>query len=442
MGALNTFYQKHKKPIITTLVLLCSILGITFSYLYGATNPDSAKYANLMALDYEAKQQSINFLRGYVKLDDKLDGKDKYQKNIEMQYKTIYKYSYYNSFLLSSSTKGEPASYTPTINKYSDGSDLFTIDISRLAMVRNYWDLSYMESIGLPLFRYPVKREHNDIMAKKPDINFGCYISSTQAYDIAIEMGLIEDGEKDEQLIIDAFNTIIDPDNDIYLTLSWSHIVSTFTINNIYVNSKKFLFLLDDSQKTGSFKKYGDYYQAFGYWDRNVIFTHAPNVFSFNSLLYFDIRNRYNNISLFINNVLDKNYAKEGSTIHFYTQSKDLVELSKNIDKAYLATGKGNLIYLLVAIVFFELLLLSQTSMVSLKGKRRSFSIIKFLMPAIPFLLLWLVVSIMMLLPSQLVFAYFTFNYIGNSVSLIFLAVVILSGFIWNAFGEDDEKII
>lgn len=443
MKRFKDFYAKHKTGSLKGLVLLFSCLGILFSYLYGVSNSDVNRYANLMVLDYEAKQQNINFIHGYVELDSSLDGKEKYNKNINLQYKTIFKQKLYNSYLLSSSS-AEIIQYDSTIYRYSTKTPISSLGEYQLARVRNYWDYKYMESIGLPLFYINENTSKNNIGSKKQGINYGCYISSTQAFDIGVELGLLEKQESDLKVIREAFNKIIAPDNDYYLHLKKSGREPIFTINNIYINSERFVSLLNNEQLADLHRTYGDYYKSFAFWNKNTIFTNCDgsNVFSSGSLLCFDIRGSYNNIYLFMNEVIGKNYVNEGSTVHFQSQNKSLDSLSKNINDAYANTKKGNLVFLLVSILFFELLMYFQITLISTKSPTRKSYFLKAFLPSIPFALLWLIVSMMLMSSSTYALSYAVFNYIGNGVSLVFLTVVILSGVLWNKFGEDDEKII
>lgn len=444
MKRIKDFYAKHKTGSLMGLVLLFSCLGILFSYLYGISNSDVSRYANLMVLDYEAKQQNINFIHGYVELDSSLDGKEQYNKNINLQYKTIYKQRFYNSYVVSASSEGI-SQYSSTLYRYSDKTPIFSLGQYQIARVRNYWDYKYMESIGLPLFYVNEGSTKNNISSKKSGINFGCYISSTQAFSIAVELDLIDDNETNPELISKAFNEIISPNNDYYLNLKNSSREPLFTINNIYINSPKFLSILTDEQKSAENSRvYGDYYKSFAFWNENTIFTNcdSSNVFGGGSVFCFDIRGSYNNMNLFMNEIIGKNYISEGSTIHFQSQVKKLDALSKRINDAFSNTKKGNLIFLLVSILFFELLMYFQITLVSTKSNNKKSYFLKAFMPSFPFIILWLFISIMLMSSTTLIFSYTVFNYLGNGISLVFLAVVVLSGMLWKSFGEDDEKII
>lgn len=405
------------------------------------SSPDVVRYANLMAVDYELKQQSINFIHGYLELDSKYSEAEQYTKNIEYQYKTIYRQNCYNSYLLSTSN-GEPIKYNSAIHSYPNGPVLAESENYQVAMVRNYWDYLTMESIGLPLFYINEEATKNNIKPNKQDIDFGCYLSTTQAYDYSIKLGLLTKGEKDHQKIKDAFNTLISKTNNYYLELTSGSDKYTFTINNVYIDSEDFIFFLNSEQLHKTNKQQGEYFKSFTYWNKSTIFTHARDIMVKGSKLYFDIRGSYNNINLFINNVLGKNYAKEDSNIFFQTQSGVLTKYSNNVNEAYRKDGKSKLSLLLFSIISFELLFFSEIYLVSTKSKNKFISILKHLLPTFTFIFLWIVISIFLLGSSNILFSYLTFNYLGNTIIIVFLAITVLSGFIWKAFGDEDEKII
>lgn len=445
MGRLKEIFNKYKNIIMCAAVILTSCAGLFFSYLYGTSNQSVSLYANLMVLDDKTKKQDINFLNGYFELNNEFDPAYAYDKNIAIQYKTIYKQRYFNSYLLATSGTA-PKQFSSSLYYYSTKTKIDDLNNYSVAMVRNYWDGAYMESIGLPLFYITTSSTKNRInayKAKKPDMDFGSYISSTQAYEIAIKSGLLKYGENDANKIRTAFYSIIEDDNDYYLTLSYGEKPYKFAIQNIYIDSN-FDYLLNDDQKSVSPTNYGDYYKSFSCWNKNTIFTWAPDIFKTGSTLYFDIRGSYNNINLFIANILGENYPLDGSTIHFRTQTENLDEISKSVDKACTPYGKknGNIIYLILAVIFFELLIILHVNVVSIKCKNKALSILKFILPVIPFVALWTILQIATLSSSTLLFVYTYFNYLGNTISIVFLLLIVISGIIWRAFDDEDEKVI
>lgn len=441
MQKLAKIFKKYQTWFLSSFVVIFSSLGILFSYLYGLSSPDVVRYANLMAVDYELKQQSINFIHGYLELDSKLTELEKYNKNMEYQYKTIYKQNCYNSYLLSTSN-GEPVKYNSTIKDYSSGSVLATADEYKIAMVRNYWDYLTMESIGLPLFYINEESTKNNIRPTKNNITYGCYLSTTQAYDYSTKLGLLDEGETNHQKIIDAFNTLISKSNNYYLELTEGANKYTFTINNIYVDSNKYSFFLTNEQIQKNNRFLGKYYKSFEYWNKSTILTHARDIMVKGCKLYFDIRQSYNNINLFITNVLGKNYAKDGSNLYFQSQFRVLKEYSKNINESYRNGGKSKLLLLLFSIMSFEILFFSEIYLVSTKSKNKIIAILKHVAPTFSFILLWIIISLFLFGPSSILFAHLVFNYLGNTISLVFLAITVLSSFIWKAFDDEDEKII
>lgn len=445
MGKIKNLIKKYQSAILAIGVVLFSSLGVMFSYIYGYTSSDVQLYSQLMTLDNELKnQKDLNFIHGHITNPSTLTAENGYKKNVELQYKTIYKALYYNSYLLSTyASNNEVVKYSSVLNDVTDEEYSLALDDYSIAMVRNYWDSDYMESIGLPLYDTNDGKGHQNIGAKKSIANFGCYISSSQAYDIAIKLGLItSDSNKSE--IKTAFDVLINPNNDYYLTLGSSFITAKYTINNIYIDTA-FTWLMNDYQRSSDSNKKGNYYKTFSFWNANTIFTYASNVFVNGSNLYFDIRGSYNNINLFITNVLGKNYSADGTSIHFETQDKKLNNLSLKIDETCKTSKSGRIIYLLFSIIFFELLLLSHIYSISTisKKEKRLYKYAKMFLPFASFAILWLLIQvILMFTSSPLLSIYASFNYTGNIVSLVFIAVIIVSGFIWKAFGEEDEKII
>ncbi len=441
MHKVMEFFRKHQTGILSSFVIAFSILGTLLSYLYGMSSPDVVRYANLMAVDYELKHQSINFIHGYLELDSRYTDSERYTRNIEYQYKTIYRKNCYNSYLLST-FNDEPIKYDSSIRAYSNKTVIATSGDFEIAMVRNYWDYLTMESIGLPLFYINEAETKNNIKPNKEDIDFGCYLSTTQAYDYSIKLGLLNNGERDHQKIKDAFSTLIAKDNNYYLELGYNGNSYTFTINNIYINSDEYLFLLNSEQLQKTANLHGNYFKSFAYWNSSTIFTHARDIMINGSKFYFDVRGSYNNINLFFNNVLGKNYASDGSNVFFQSQKCLLNEYSNNVNNSYRNGGKSKLILLLFSIIFFEFLFFSEIYLVSTKSKNKIIALIKHLLPTFPFVLLWLFISLFLLGQSHILFSYLTFNYLGNTIIMVFLAITILSSFIWKAFDDEDERII
>lgn len=429
-----------KSAIWSVLVVLFSIIGSTFSYLYGASNSEVELYSSLMVLDKKVKEQDINFLHGYYELSDSFNKSQEYDENLELQHKTIYKHLFYNSYLLSTEDY-VPNAFTTSVVKYKDTDCSYKLDDFNLAMVRNFWDYQYMESIGLPLFFINEADRKNRINLRNPNMEGftrGCYISASNAYEIASDIGLIDENNSDIDSIRKAFNWLISDDCLYYLSLAHKDISAKFLIRNIYIDDD-FSYLLTDDQKSIGPKRYGNYYKSFSYWNKNTILAYCPEVLSKGSTLFFDIRGSYNNISYFINDVVGNNYSKFGGKLHFKTQTEDLVELSAQIDNILQNPHKGKIIYFILSCLFFELLLIANIFNLSYKSKNKFGRIIKLLLPILCFVLLWTGLYFFLLKSTALLFVYTTFNYIGNAVTLVFMLVTIVTGIIWGSFDEDED---
>lgn len=434
---IKIFLNKYRVALLCFGVILTSSMGMCFSFIYGTSNPNILLHANLMAIDAKAKKQNINFIHGYLKLDDSMKKTEQYNYNLSLQYKTIAKYFYYNSYLASTNDNGI-VDYKTTLYSYSTKTELCDLGDINVAMLRNYYDSEYMESIGLPLFLTEIG---NHIGSNKSGVNYGSYISASQAYQIAESLGFLDFGEKDVEKITEAFSLIIDPQNDYYMYLNSPSYGATFCIRNIYID-EAFDFLLTESQREASSRDYGNYYKSFTYWKRNTIFTYSENMFSLGSTLYFDIRGSVNNINMFISQILGKHYSMDGSTIHFETQTEHLDEYSKNVDEACRKSGKGNIVYLLLAILFFESLLVVYIYLISEKFKKKWLDMLMFFLPLLPFLGLWLILCCLLFNSSLLCIIYYNFNYLGNAIVLIFLTIIILCGIIWRHSDDKNKKVI
>ena len=96
--------MKNKRVFIGLMFVvnsLLSILGISFSYLYGASKSSTIAYAALMSLDAKVKsQENTNFLHGSLSYNPSLGSvaESEYNQFLNLQRKTKSNYSYYNSF--------------------------------------------------------------------------------------------------------------------------------------------------------------------------------------------------------------------------------------------------------------------------------------------------------------------------------------------------------
>ena len=433
-------YSKYETIILTALVIIFSSLGTVFAYYYGSTNPDVSLYANLMALDAKGKEQSINFLHGYYEQPNTLSEQEKYKENLKLQYKTIYKHRSYNTYLIATNKNGI-TNYSSELHNYNTEEKIRDLGIYNVAMVRNYWDYEFMEGLGLPLF-YHSNSPSNRINSKKAGISFGAFISSSQAFNMSVYMGYLDEGETNKNIIKEAFTKLISEDNNCYLSLTCQTGISTFDIRNIYID-KKFSFLLNEFQSSEKNKKvYGEYYKSFSCWNENTIFTYSEGIFSQGSRLCFDINDGYNNIDQFINKVLSRNYSIKGGSIHFQIKGQNLESYSKNVDIACKNKNNGTIILIVLSVVFFEALLICYVSLLSKRSKKKAVNVIRYLLPIFPFVILWTFVGVFALNTSLLSSIYFVFNYLGNAISLIFFALFLLFGIVWRHLDEEDVKVI
>lgn len=395
-----------------------------------------------MTLDYELKEQKdLNFIHGHVVRDKTMDAVDCYKINLDQQWRTMYRQKYYNSYLVSTDNN-EIKTYSTSLSSYSTKAELLSLEKRSIVMLRNFWDYDYIESLGLPLYWKNPKTNKNNINPQKENIDYGCYISSSQAYKIALDMKLIDENS-DIAAVKNAFDQIIDRDNDYFLSVDDNTKIYTFTINNIYIDSK-FLNWLPASERSYYSRFYGTYNSVFDFWNNNAIVTHAPHIFMRGCNLYFDIRGSYNNIDLFIDNVLGRRYAEDGTTIHFETQTEKLEKLSSQIDESCKYVTTGEIAYLLLSIAFFELLIIfhfvNLTARKINKNKFHSFFIL--FLPFLPFLITWLSASVFLMFVKNFQLIYSCLNYTGNAVSLILITAAIVGGFIWRSIDDENKKIV
>lgn len=437
MKNFRNFFHNYINIVFAVIILICTSMGMLFGYLYGASDSKVSQYSSIMSTDLRAKKEDLNFLHGYVDYTTNMKAIDKYKNNLSLQQKTIYKYRYFNSYLLSTKNKQVVDFHT----NFVDNGNETTLENTHLAMVRNYWDASYMESIGIPLFYINEKNEKNNISSKNKDIDFGCYISSSHAYNIAARIGLLNDGETDESKIKTAFFKLINSPDSYYLRLNSVKGENTFTINNIYIDTPFFMKLLTKDQQYISDHNFGNYCYHFAKYNRNTIFTHAQDLFSDESFVYFDIIESTSNISLFLENVVGKDYLTNSMKIQLDTGFESVDSLSEVINKAYSKTSKGNLAYILLSFLFFELVIFVQSSYISLRNTKRYSWIFKLLLPSMPFICLWLFLSLMMLFTNNTASLFFIFNYMGNIVTILFLLVITIFSIVLKLLGDDDEKL-
>lgn len=432
--------KRHINKLIAALVVLFSSFVVIFACMYGYTNQDVHLYANLMTLDYEAKQQKdLGSIHGSIKKPFTLTKREMYDEQIDLQYKTIYRYKYYNSYLVST-TDGVINEFEVTINN-ANTSDSKSLNNMTVTMVKNFWDDDFMESIGIPLYWKNTDPNKNNIGTHNPAVaRRGAYVSASQAYEIATKEGLLSDNS--EESIKAAFDTIIAKDSGYYIKLKCRNIEESLTINNIYINPS-FAYLMSDKQNSTNTEEYGDYINDFVYWNPNAIISHTPELMMNGSSFHFDIRKSYGNIKMFVENVIGKDYSRNGTTISFKTQNKELTNISNNLDRICSAKTKSNVIYLVLSIISFDLCLMFEIYLLTGKRQRnakKAVTIFKLLLPLLSFVLMWIVGYIFVFITNNYLLLYTFGNYIGNAIGLIFLLTVVINGIIWRK--SDDKKVI
>ncbi len=424
--------NKVLRVLSLVLVYLFSTLGISFSYAFAVNLSDVQFYSVLMAVDHEVKQQkNLNYLHGYVTYSKAMSNEDIYKDAIGLQYKTIYKEKYYDSYLVSSN-QNETIHYDIDTNITG-----VSWNSASIVMVRNFWDGTFMESMALPLFWNNTGSDKNNIRAKNEKAQFGSYVSTSTAYDIVSNNGMLAANDGD---ISKAFTALIE-DKEFVYTANANDRSCTFTINNIYIDPS-FDNLLTKDQKQSYSSVYDHYYKTFYYWNKDAIVTYAPTLFQKGSTYYFDIRDNYSNSDLFIGNVLGKEYSQRGLSINLKTESKDLKELSARLDKLSNKESKANFVFLILAIICFEALLFVHFNSLAfaVKGKRKLGAIIRHLSPLLPFVFLQVILYPLLLLLNNYYLIYSIFSFSGNIIILVFLVLIILSGFVWRVLDEDSTK--
>lgn len=421
------------------LVVSCSLLAMFFSYAHGYKSADVSFYSALMSADKETKKQGndLNFCHGTLIYGDSISSKDQYDSSIAFQHKTIYKHAYYNSYVVSS---------------YKNETILYDVDTglnnetnwnkASIVMVRNFYDGSYMESLGLPLFDPDGKAEnHNHIRTKSANASLGSYISASSAYEIVSNNGMLSKNHDD---VVSAFKELLNDKEYAYKLSSSNKNFDgnlTFSVNDIYIDSG-FEYLLNDNQKSISDISYGNYYKTFCYWNKNAILTYSPDLMETGSTLKFDIRKNYKNFDLYFGGVLGYDYALDGKRISFESSNKILVEESELMNKTSIEYSKKDIGYLVAAIVVFEALLLIHSYFISFftKEKINKKNIWFYLLPAIPFVLIQLFTYFYLLFTGNVLFIDRVFNHAGNMVVFIFSLIIVANGFIWRKMDSDEKN--
>lgn len=417
------------------LVLIFSPVAILFSYLYGSSLPAVKTFSSLMAADHEVKsQKDISYLHGRLFLDDSFSNQASFDKEIELQYKTIYKQQYYDSYLVSS-RDNEAVNYS-----VSTGIDNMQWNTASVVAVRNFWDSAMMESLGLPLFWINTSDNKNNIGAKHDEADFGSYISSTAAYDYVKNNGMLDAANGD----VSAAFTALLADNPVY-SIAYEDTTYSFSINNIYIDPD-FSYLITSDHRSYANGLYDDYYKDFSYWNKNAIISYArnktKNLMLDGCTLHFDVRNNYYNFDLFFKNVIGYDFAQNGMTIELSVQDKVLTEYSNNLNENSASQPSGNNLYLALAIIWFELTLIAHVSNIHFGSSKQPFArkLLVHSLPVIPFIVIQFVMHMMLLITKDYYLAYSAFYLTGNIVILAFLFSIIDVGVIWSLFDEKPNR--
>ena len=415
------------------LVTISSIGSVACAYLYGSSKTSSKFYSILMSLDAQVKkQENTDFLHGTLQyIGDSKTEADKYNDFLAFQRKTKTKYNYYNSFLVSSFDG----------NKYIDYDTDFDIaDVplkqSKLIQVATYYDYYYMESIGLPLFKYS---SSPSVMTAKNNANFGSYISASYAEEIVSKNGMLE---ANNYVLEDAFNQLLNDEsyvfnihNDFYKEGQ----VITFSINNIYIDDDH-IDMLGEFQKSVQKTRYGNYSKSFDYWFKNSIFTFSSSIFSEGCSYVFDIRKNYGNSDRFFSNVIGYDYAINDYSVSFLRESGDIYKESAMMNEAsadYHQSAK--IVYLVFSIVLFVFAAVSYELFGSKFDRQQKCVFVA--LPAAVFVLFQLVFYLLLGLNSNgFSLFYRFFNSIGNIICLIAIISIIINALVWDYYVRKSER--
>ena len=416
------------KFFTTALLLVFSSGGIVFSYLFGSTTYDAKVYSALMTIDAKTKSQKlVSYLHGYLEFNKSINAEDQYKTALDFQHKTIYKGAYYSSYLVSSSIDG--------IKKYSVNARIPNTNLTdaTIAMVRNFWDKNYMESLSLPLFFVENEDGKNNIKAKNANAEFGSYISSSHAYELVSKNGMLENNNGD---IKKAFTELLN-ETDYFYELTCNEEVYSFSVNNIYIDSN-FTSLLTEKHKLVSSDYYGHFYKDFSYWNNGAIITYSPTIFIKGSTFCFDLRKNYNNARAFIHNVTGDNFIEKGIKFHFQNETENLEELSKIINSSKNNSINNRNVYFVLALILFETTAIIHFISVSLINKETSNKkrFIKYTLPLFPFILIQLIGTFYLLFSKNYFNFYLSLSYIGNIIIIVFMVCMLVSAYCWRLLND------
>lgn len=433
-----SFLRKHLFVIKTILVLLLSCAAIGTAYLYGTTNKAVTIQANLMQVDQiinPEKATKQKFLHGKVHFDSVLTNKQQLEKSEDIMKRTLYqyRYKYANTYLVSSF--GEET----RLYKAETGiTDLNWSNFS-MVMVRNFYDGYLMENIALPLFKNFSK---NGIRPKNENANFGAYISAKTAYKFVMQNGMLEKNNGD---VAKAFDELIS-DDKFYFSVdcekyplnpgssgNWK-----FTINNIYL-TEEYSYLMDKATAAEESSKFRNFYKTFSQWNDECLLTYSEQIFVQGFVLNFDIAGSYFNYDFFLRNVVGSDYSENGMSLEFVDNNKNINQYAAEINKNSVSKDRINYIYLALSIALFTLLLLVFISMFKdIKNIKSKFlKVILYALPILPFIACQMFFHFFILLTSNIKTMYIIFNYVGNTIIILYLLVGLIFSLLWGVVDED-----
>jgi len=436
--------NKNFKLIIVFLCTILSASSLCFSYLFGSESQNTKFYSSLMSVDAKVKSQSNNhFLHGSIDCTEEYNVNDEYNKYLELQRKTKTYNSYYNSLIVSSLTNENGS--TELLNYHIDykiNDD--TKFVSNLVEVCTYYDVDFMEAIGLPLFNdyeEGTNRKATQIYPKTgKSTDYGAYISASHAEEIVRNNGMLDaalqiNSEPNEALKL-AFRELLSSENTILFTIQNPNIQNgseiNCTLNNIYLDTEH-SFLFNEFQISVGTRRYNDYYVTFEKYFKDSVFTFAPYIFNKGSSYYFDIRKNYGNLDRFFNDVTTFNFAKDNLRVELYSEDGNILEESNVLNDASLyVDGKIRYVWLILALVFASfIIMLRDLFDKSLPNK------IKLIITASPlgiFALLQVIFYLLLDFGYKKYALYNVFNPMGNIIFLICIAAVIVNEFIWRIY--------
>lgn len=443
------------------IVFLCAILSaasLCFSYIFGSEFQNTKFYSILMSVDAKVKSQSDNHsLHGRIDCSEEYSFNDEYIKYLELQRRTKTYYSYYNSLIVSSITdENNNIQFIDYNVDYQINDE--TMFVSNLVEVCTYYDVDFMEAIGLPLFNNyddedPVKTVPIKIGSRTgKQKEYGAYISASHAEVIVRNNGMLEEVlaneevENENEALIIAFRLLLSketydstnqhPDGKNVFKIQNPNIEDgneiTCTINNIYLDTEH-AYMINKFQRTVGTRRYNDYFMTFEKYFKDSIFTFAPNIFNKGSSYFFDIRKNYGNLDRFFNEVTGHNYAKDNLRVELYAEDGSVLEESAILNNASLyAENNLKYIWLVVALIFVSFIIVLRDLFDRTMTNR-----IKLIIASCPlgiFTLSQVIFYLSLDFGFKKFMLYNSFNPMGNIVFLLCIVAVIINEIIWRVY--------